>query len=225
MNTTPTCVGIILDGNRRYAKREGLSSLMGHKMGADKVTDCVRWVKNRHIPHLAIYAFSSENWKRSEEEVGYLMQLFSSAVDEWFSTLHKEGVRFRVVGDRESLPQELRSSIQTLEEASAEEKDITVWVCLSYGGRAEIVAAAKDLAQIGSDVTEESLRAHLWSAQMPDPDIIIRTGGEKRLSNFLLWQSAYSELFFLNTFWPEFQESDLDQVLSEYAQRERRHGK
>lgn len=225
MNTTPACIGIILDGNRRYAEREGLSSLEGHKKGAALVTDCVRWVKDRGIPHLALYAFSTENWNRSPEEVAYLMQLFSGAVDEWFKTLHKEGVCFRILGNRASLPEDLQARIQKLEDASSHEKDITVWMCLSYGGRAEIVAAVKELAESKENITEESLRAHLWSADMPDPDIIIRTGGERRLSNFLLWQSAYSELFFIDPYWPEFTESDLDQVLDEYTQRERRRGK
>ena len=163
----PTCVGVIIDGNRRWARSKGLPKLEGHRTGYENLHTCVRAARARGIPHLVVYAFSTENWKRTEEEVAYLMRLLVEAAKK--------------------------------------------------GSRAEIIAAARNISTSGEAITEESFRRHFWSAEMPDPDIIIRTGGEKRLSNFLLWQAAYSELFFLDKPWPDFSEADLDIVLAEYA--------
>lgn len=221
----PECVGIILDGNRRWAKANGLPKLEGHRRGYERVIDCARWMRDRGVRHLAVYVFSTENWNREAEEVSYLMDLLRKAAEGDLRKLAEENVRIRRIGTTDRLPKELHDALTRVEEASRHNDGFTLWVCLSYGGRAEIAAAASAAAASGAPITEESLRAHFWSAEMPDPDIIIRPGGEKRLSNFLLWQAAYSELFFIDPYWPEFSEVILDGILAEYAARERRMGK
>lgn len=220
----PQCVGIILDGNRRWAKEKGMPSLEGHRQGAERLADTARWVRDREISHLVVYAFSTENWKRTQEEVSYLMDLFRSMAEKNLQELVKEGIRIRFVGQRERFDTSLQELMERVEETSAKHTALTLWVCLSYGGRAEIVAAAQAAGEQG-EITEQSLAAHLWTAGMPEPDIIIRPGGERRLSNFLTWQSVYSELFFIKEYWPDFNESILDSILNEYATRERRNGK
>ena len=222
--SAPRCIGIILDGNRRWARREGLPSLEGHRRGSDRLIECVRWVRERGIAHLAVYAFSTENWNRAEYEVSYLLDIFRELAEKKLSELAAEGVRIRFIGKLDMLPADLQASMARIEAASASNTAITVWICMSYGGRAEIAEAAKATVAAGAEITEDSLRNHFWSADMPDPDLIIRPGGQMRLSNFLLWQAAYSELFFIEPYWPEFSEELLDAVLAEYAARERRIG-
>lgn len=216
----PACIGIILDGNRRWAKARGLATFEGHAEGLRNLERVVRLVKARGIPHLVVYAFSSENWKREADEVTYLMKLGEKAVSQHFKDLGGEGVRIRFLGDRLRLPESLQASCALIENETAEKSDLTLWICLSYGGRDEVVHAIKQ----GGVVDEATLRECMWSSGMPDPDIIIRTGGEKRLSNFLLFQAAYSELFFLDVLWPDFSEAELDAVLSDFTTRERRMG-
>lgn len=226
MNTTSgvTCVGIIMDGNRRWAKARGLPKLEGHRSGAQKLKEATRFVKERGVKHLVVYAFSTENWNREPTEVSYLMDLFRELIEKEMRELHKEGVRTRFVGQRERFSKDLQRSMQDIERDTEANTAITLWVCLSYGGRAEIVAAARAAAAQG-EITEESLAQHLWTAGMPEPDIVIRTSGEMRLSGFLAWQSIYSELFFTNTYWPDFSAEEFDAILTEFAERERRHGK
>ncbi len=219
------CIGIILDGNRRWAKERGLPTLEGHHRGFEKLKSAARWVRDRGIPHLVVFAFSTENWKRSEEEVGYLMDIFRKAIRDEIEELGKEGIRTRFLGERERFVEDIQKGMVEAEEKTKGNSRMTLWVCLSYGARAEIVTAARAAAAEGVEMSEETLRAHMWSAEMPDPDLIIRTGGAKRLSNFLLWQAAYSELFFIEPYWPDFSEADLDSVLAEYAKRERRLGR
>jgi len=219
----PACIGIILDGNRRWAKERGVPSFEGHRQGAERVAETARLVRDRGIPHLAIYAFSTENWERPDEEVSYLMKLFRTMAGEVFSKLADERIRIRFVGQRERFDASMQSLMRDVEQKSAQNSALTLWVCLSYGGRAEIVAAANSAATEGN-VTEASLTSHLWTADMPNVDIIIRTGGEKRLSGFLTWRSVYAELFFVDAYWPDFSELILDSILTEYAQRERRMG-
>ena len=218
----PQSIGIILDGNRRWAKENNLPSLEGHRKGVEKLKETARWVRDRGIKHLAVYAFSTENWSRSEEEVKYLMNLFRTVVEEFFGELAKENIRVRFAGEREKFDKGIREAMERVEKASEKNDGLTLWVCFSYGGRAEIVRAAN---AAGGEVTEESLNRSLWTAGMPDPDIIIRTGGEKRLSGFLTWQSIYSELFFIDEYWPDFSEKILDSILSEFSTRTRRMGK
>jgi len=220
-----TCVGIILDGNRRWAKERGLSKLEGHRAGMEKIKDATRFVRASGVSHLVVYAFSTENWNRDAEEVSYLMDLFLETMKKELKELGKEGVRVRFVGQRERFSKELQSGMNETEEQTRKNDTFTLWVCLSYGGRAEIVSAARAAAASGAEITEESLAHHLWTREMPDPDIIIRTSGEKRLSGFLTWQSVYSELFFTDTKWPAFTEEEFDAILAEFSQRERRRGK
>ena len=222
----PACVGIILDCNRRWAKKRGLPQLVGHREGLLKTYKTIaKHAQKRGIQHLVVYMFSTENWNRSEEEVSYLMDLFRESAKEHFKELLAENIRVRFIGQRERFAPDLQKLMDTVEADSAEKTGMTAWIALSYGGRAEIIAAAQALTKQSLAITEESLREHMWSADMPNPDIIVRTSGEKRLSGFLLWQSAYSELFFTNTFWPDFTKEEFDAILSEFATRERRNGK
>jgi len=223
-SSAPACVGIILDGNRRWAKENGVSKLEGHRAGTETLKKTVRFVRDSGVKHLIVYAFSTENWNRDKDEVSYLMDLFREAIQKEMSELGKENVRVRFVGQRGRFSEDLQQSMGEIEKETEKNEAITLWVCLSYGGRAEIVAAANSAAK--SDlITEELLAKNLWTSEMPDPDIIIRTGGEKRLSNFLLWQSAYSELFFTDTLCPDFNKEEFDAILTEFATRERRRGK
>lgn len=218
------CVGIILDGNRRWAKARGVSKLEGHRAGMETLKKTVRFVRDSGIRHLVVYAFSTENWNRDTDEVSYLMDLFSEAIRKEMDELGKENVRVRFAGQRARFSLDLQRAMRDIEEKTSQNDAITLWTCLSYGGRAEIAAAANAAAEKGT-VTEESLSQNMWTAGMPDPDIIIRTGGEKRLSNFLPWQSVYSELFFTETLCPDFNKEEFDAILAEFALRERRRGK
>lgn len=220
----PECIGIILDGNRRWAKEKGLPTFEGHLEGAERLHQAIYWIRDRGIKHLAVYAFSMENWHRSEKEVSYLLKLFGTMMDKLSVKLSKENIRVRFVGERGRFNVGIRGAMARLEEMSAKNEALALWVCLSYSGRSEIVAAAKAAAAEGS-ITEETLAAHLWTFGMPDPDVIIRTGGERRFSGFLTWQSIYSELFFIDEYWSDFSETILDSILNEYKNRERRMGK
>lgn len=221
----PKCIGIILDGNRRWAKKRGLQTLEGHRVGLLKtLKNTTRWVRDRGIKNLVVFMFSTENWQRDPTEVSYLMDLFHESAIKEIDRLIKDGVRVRFVGQRERFSVDLQEVMDNAERKTANNSSITLWICLSYGGRAEIVEAAKNSAKEG-EITEKSLAKHLWTSGMPDPDIIIRTGGEKRLSGFLTWQSVYSELFFVKEYWPDFSEKILDSVLTEFRERERRIGK
>lgn len=223
----PACIGIMLDGNRRWAKKNGLPKLEGHRRGYERALECARWVRDRGIKHLAYFVFSTENWNREADEVAYLMKLVEHMVSKngALPRLSEEGIRLRFIGKREMLAESTQDAMLTAEKQSAQNTQMTLWVGISYGGRAEILEAAKRIAKTGEEVTEESFRKHFWSAEMPDPDIIIRTGNVQRLSNFLLWQAAYSELFFIDTLWPDFSEEMLDRILAEYNKRERRMGR
>lgn len=214
-----------MDGNRRWAKEQGLSSMEGHKKGLGNFDEIAHAARDLGVKNFVVYMLSTENWNRSKEEVSYLMELFQTAIDDAFSRLKKEGARLHFIGDLGRFPDVIKKNLKTLEEETKENDEFHVWVCASYGGRLEILEAIKDLTESGNEITEESLRKHMWSDGMPDPDIIIRTGGEKRLSNFLLWQSAYAELFFTDTYWPAFTKEELQDILQQYAQRERRYGK
>ncbi|MDO8589956.1 MAG: polyprenyl diphosphate synthase [bacterium] len=220
----PECIGIILDGNRRWAKERGLPLLEGHRQGAERLHETMYWVRDRGIKHLVVYAFSTENWNRSEAEVLYLLKLFQIWIDRLFAKLSKENIRIRFIGERGRFDTEMQKAMARIEEMGVKNDALMLWVCLSYGGRSEIAAAANAAATEGK-ITEETLTRHLWTLGMPNPAIIIRTGGEKRLSGFLTWQSIYSELFFVDAYWPDFSEVILDSILNEYKNRERRMGK
>lgn len=220
------CVGFIMDGNRRWAKEKGKPSLEGHRAGYEILAQTASWTRDLNIPHLVVYAFSTENWGRSEEEVGYLMNLFRFIVNEQVDRMVTERVRVRFIGQRERFAKDLQEGMTRIEEATSKEYDVTLHIALSYGGRAEIVAAANQLlVEKSGPVTEEEFSQKLWSYPMPDPDIIIRTGGDMRLSGFLPWQTIYSELFFIPTLWPDFSKAEFEAIVEEFHSRERRRGK
>jgi undecaprenyl diphosphate synthase len=223
----PACIGIIMDGNRRWAREQGLSAVKGHEYGFEKLKEVLGWAKERGVQHLIVYAFSTENWNRAQEEVDYLMNLIRkvfAADSAELADVREKGGRLRFVGERQRFDSDIQELLAQAE-TQTQDGTCTLWVCLSYGGRAEILHAAEALQKSGEPVTAESFAKHLWTAGMPDPDLIIRTSGEERLSGFLPWQSVYSELFFTKTYWPAFSEAEFDAILSQYALRERRHGK
>lgn len=222
----PACIGIIMDGNRRFAKEKGLSLLDGHKAGYEKLKEVVRWTKEAGVTCVIAYAFSTENWKRAPEEVSYLLELFKNALTREFDELKKENVRLRFIGDLSRFPKDLQELISKAEKDTAQHKNMTLALAVSYGGKAEIMNAVKKvLADKPETITETDFAKYLWTHDIPDPDLIIRTSGEMRLSNFLLWQGAYSELFFTKTKWPDFSKEELHAILKEYNGRERRGGK
>lgn len=226
-NEVPKAIGVILDGNRRWAKEQGLEPFEGHREGSERVKDLVRWAREVGISTVYIYAFSTENWNRAEEEVSYLMKLMAKFFSEGIVTeIEKEDGRVVFLGDRSRIPQALVQEMERAEERTRSGKGGTLAVCLSYGGRAEIIAATNKLIREGKEIAgEEDFSRALWSAGLPDPDLIIRTSGEQRLSGFLTWQSVYSELFFTDTKWPAFTKEEFLSILEEYATRERRKGK
>ncbi len=221
---TPRCVGVILDGNRRWAKKRGLPIIEGHKQGAKRLRETIYWMRDRRVRNLVVYLFSNENWNRSKEEISYLINLFQLLIGKYFDRISKDGIRIRFAGERDRFNERMQKSMLHIEKESANNRALTLWACLSYGGRSEIVSAAAAAAKKGI-INERSISDNLWTSGMPDPDIIIRTGGEKRLSGFLTWQSVYSELFFLDEYWPDFSEKALDSVLEQYKERERRMGR
>ncbi len=223
----PTSVGIILDGNRRYAKAHGLSVAEGHALGYKKVKDVAAWCREVGIKYLTVYAFSTENWKRGEEEVANLRELFNTLVFSEAEELRKENGAIRFIGDIEIFGEAFVAQARKLEETNPADPTLAIVVALSYGGRQEILQAVNTLlaAKASGPVTEAEFAKLLYTHDIPDPDLIIRTSGEKRLSNFLPWQSVYSELFFVDTHWPAFTKEDFMSVLQEYAARERRFGK
>lgn len=226
MTNGPRAIGIIMDGNRRWAKAKGLPTLEGHRRGLEKVKSATEWAFRAGVAEVTIYAFSTENWNRSKEEVEYLMELFEDALINQFAEVIREGGRIRFIGQRERMSEKLQALMQDAEEKSSGNDKGTLVIALSYGGQAEILSAANTLLADGKEqITEAELRSRMWSAGLLDPDLIIRTGGEKRLSNFLTWQSAYSELFFTDTMWPDFSEEEFTNILTEFSTRERRHGK
>lgn len=222
----PRSIGIILDGNRRWAREQGLPDLEGHRRGMEKVREIRAWTKSVGISEVIVYAFSTENWNRTPEEVAYLMELFAECCDTWAREVAKDNGKLVFIGQRERFSPSLQEKIAHAEERTMHGTEGVLVVALSYGGRAEIVAAVNALlAQGVSEVDEERIREVMWSAGLLDPDLIIRTGGEKRLSNFLTWQSTYSELFFTDTKLPALTEEEFFSILEEYKARERRHGR
>lgn len=225
MADAPACIGIIMDGNRRWAKANGLPKLEGHRRGLNNIEAVARAVAGAGIKHLVLYALSTENLKRAEEEVSYFMDLAIEAANTKLADLGKENIRVRFAGNLLLLPQAVQDAVRKVQHETVGNTGLTIWFCMAYGGRAELVAAAEAACKDGAAITEESLGNHLWTAGMPDPDIIIRPGGEHRLSNFLLWQAAYSELFFVDVMWPDFTNVHLQEVLANYARRDRRIGR
>ena len=223
----PRHVAIVMDGNGRWAKRRFMPRIFGHKHGVDALVRTVQACADRGIEYLTVFAFSSENWKRPNEEVSGLMSLVLVAVSKYLTKLEKEGVRIRIVGDRNAVSERVRSAWQQAENATAHNTRITLSVAFNYGGRWDIVQACRRALALGlrpEELDEARLSQLMAMGHAPDPDLFIRTGGEVRISNFLLWQVAYSELVFSDCLWPEFGEAQLDAALRDYASRERRFG-
>ncbi|HZC30993.1 MAG TPA: polyprenyl diphosphate synthase [Gaiellaceae bacterium] len=217
-------VAIIMDGNGRWASANGVSVAEGHRAGSRALRPVVEEAIDLGIESLAVYAFSTENWSRPPDEVEALMEIFGETIDRELPDLAKQGVRTRFVGRRDRAPEWLQAKMEELERATAHETRLNLWIAFDYGGRAELVEAARRVAESGEEVDEDSFGRHLYAPEMPDPDLIIRTSGELRLSNFLLWQSAYAEFVFVETLWPDFGPAALRSAMEEYAQRRRRFG-
>ncbi len=221
----PNHLGIIIDGNRRWAREKGLPVFEGHRKGLAKVKELIKWSKERGVKILTLFVFSTENWKRAKREVNFLMKLVESAIADNLKELHKEGIKVRIIGQKERLPKFLQETIWKAEELTKNNKGMVLNFALSYGGRAEIADAIKKIIEKKippEKITEDAISQNLWTS---DLDLIIRTGKEQRISNFLIWQAAYSELYFSKKYWPAFTEKDLDEALADYAQRQRRFGK
>jgi undecaprenyl diphosphate synthase len=227
----PAHVAIIMDGNGRWAKARGLPRVIGHKKGSETLRSILEGCRELGLRYLTIYAFSAENWKRPVVEVSDLMELLRHYLDREIASMHKNGIRLRVIGDMEKLAPDIRAQIGQAEELTRGNSAFNLTVALSYGARQEMISAVQRLAadiqsgKIAADsVDETTLSSLLYTRDLPDPDLLIRTGGEHRLSNFLLWQSAYTELYFTPTLWPDFTVEHLREAINEYASRERRYG-
>ena len=225
MSSIPHHIAIVMDGNGRWATRRYLPRIAGHKKGMDALSACVRHCHDRGVKVLTVFAFSSENWNRPRDEVSSLMELLAVALAREVPQLNAEGVRLYFVGDRAALSEKVRAGLAQAEAATAPNSRLLFNVCFNYGGRWDIAQAAARLAARKEAITEQGLGAAMALAHVPDPDLVIRTGGERRLSNFLLWQAAYAELYFTEKLWPEFDAAALDEALADYAGRERRFGR
>ena len=228
---SPVHVAIIMDGNGRWAKARGLPRTAGHKRGAESVRRTLEAAQELGVSYLTLFVFSSENWKRPVGEVNDLMGLLRLYLRNEIATLHRNGIRLLVIGDRQRLAGDIVTMIEEAEALTRENRSLTLTIALSYGGRHEIVAAARQLAREARDGTldpemidEQSFSARLFTDGTPDPDLLIRTSGEKRISNFLLWQCAYAELVFIDTLWPDFGKADLERAVADFQRRDRRYG-
>ena len=227
----PKSIAIIMDGNRRWAKEKGLPVSLGHKEGAKTLEKIVRYANSIGIKYITVYAFSTENWKRTEEEVSSLMKLFQSYLDDYSKRADSENIRVNIIGSRHGLSEKMKNSIEKCIERTKNNTGTTFNIALNYGGRDEIIKAVKKIAnQVKNNeieienIKEETIANNLYTAGQPDPDLLIRTSGEIRLSNFLPWQVVYSEFLFIDKNWPEFTEEDLNNAIVEYQKRTRKFG-
>lgn len=230
-NNIPTHVAIIMDGNRRWARKRNIDYRLGHKEGAKTLEKIVRYAKKVGIKYITVYAFSTENWKRTSEEVSALMLLLKTYLDDYGKRADTENIKVKVLGDILALAPGLQKSIKKCEERTKDNDGIYFSICINYGGRDEIVHAVKKIAQdvkdgkIGiDDINEKLMNNYLYTKEIPDPDLIIRTSGELRTSGFLTWQSVYSEYLFMDKYWPDFSEDDIDFAIKEYQKRNRKFG-
>ena len=224
----PAHIAFILDGNRRWAKEHGLPKLEGHRRGYELLKKVSLAAFDRGVKYVSGYIFSTENWNREVEEVNYLMDLALKMFERDMNEMHEKNVRIRVIGSKERISPKIAKAIVKAEEQSKDNTGGTICVCFNYGGRDEILAATKSIVDEGvsfDQITDDIFRSHMYTHDVPDPDIIVRTGGEQRLSNFLLWEAAYSELMFLPEFWPDFSVAGLEGVIDEYNRRKRNFGK
>lgn len=226
----PRHIAIILDGNGRWAKKRGLPRTAGHAAGAETFRQIATYCKNIGVDYLTVYAFSTENWKRPNDEVNTIMKLLDKYLREAIATMERDKIKMKVLGDVSGLSQELQAEIARTNEISTHYDGFQANICLNYGGRDEIVRAAQRYAEdyaagrITGELTEEGFSGYLYSAGIPDPDLLIRPGGEVRLSNFLLWQCAYSEFYFTDVLWPDFSPDELDRAIDVFRNRDRRYG-
>ena len=225
----PRHIAIILDGNGRWAKKRGLPRTAGHAVGSETFRKIATYCKNIGVEYLTVYAFSTENWNRPEEEVGTIMKLLGKYLNEAIDTMERDQIRMKIFGDVSALPENLQALVKKTDEISARYEGFQANICLNYGGRDEIVNAARRYAQDlkegkAAELTEESFSNYMYSAGIPDPDLLIRPGGEQRISNFLLWQCAYAEFYFTDVLWPDFTPEELDKAIAEFNRRDRRYG-
>jgi undecaprenyl diphosphate synthase len=223
----PNHIGIIMDGNRRWARERNLPTFEGHMKGYEIMKKAPEWFFKRGVKYFSVFAFSTENWNRAQEEVNYLMKLLKLAIDEETGEAVKKNYRIVISGRIDELPGDLPESCQEVMSKTKDGKVGTLNICLNYGGRLDILDAIKKIIKNGIDVEqvhEGIVRKYLSNGELPDPDMIVRTSGEQRISGFLLWQAAYSEFFFMKKHWPEFEETDVDIILNEYNNRQRRFG-
>ena len=225
MSRVPHHVAIVMDGNGRWASKRFLPRIAGHKQGIDSLRRCVKACAVRGVGVLTVFAFSSENWDRPEDEVSGLMSLLILAISREVPQLKVDGVRLHFVGDRIGLPDKVKAGLAHAEAETVSNSRLILNVCFNYGGRWDIVQAARKLVEAGQEITEGALTTNMALAHVSDPDLLIRTGDEQRISNFMLWQTAYSEFYFSDKLWPEFDEAALDLAIADFARRERRFGK
>ena len=221
----PRHIAIVMDGNGRWARRRLLPRIAGHRQGVDALRRCIRACAERGVQVLTVFAFSSENWSRPQDEVSGLMELLGKALTREVPQLQRAGIRLHFVGERQALSEGMRHALAQAEADTTGNAGMVLNVCFNYGGRWDIVQAAARLAERGAPITEATLAGAMALAHVPDPDLLIRTGGEQRISNFLLWQCAYIELYFTDCLWPDFDAAALDAALAAYAGRERRFGR
>jgi len=220
-------IAIIMDGNRRWAKLKNLPSAMGHKKGVESLKTTLRACDDFGIKYLTVYAFSTENWNRKQEEVDFLMDLFCKTLENETKEMHEKNVVIKFIGDLSKLPEKLQNILDASVELTKNNTGVNLQIAFNYGSRDEIVHAMKNIAQKGirpEDITEEIISKELYTANIPDPDLLIRTGGEMRISNYLLWQIAYSEFYVTQKFWPEFDKEALVEAITEFSNRQRRFG-
>ena len=231
LRQVPRHIAIILDGNGRWAKRRGLLRTAGHAVGSENFRKIATYCKNIGVDYRTVYAFSTENWKRPEDEVKTIMRLLRRYLDEAIETMERDKIRMKIFGNVEGLPRELQELVEKTDEISHRYEGFQANICLNYGGRDEIVHAARRYAEdfaagrTEGELSEEQFGGYLYSAGIPDPDLLIRPGGEQRISNFLLWQCAYAEFYFTDVLWPDFGTEELDKAIAEFRKRDRRFGK
>lgn len=225
-------IAFVMDGNRRWAKKHNLPVAMGHRKGAETLTEIAKAVKNAGVKYMTVYAFSTENWGREKQEVETLMDLLRNYLDKGFKELQKNNARILFIGEKYMLADDIRQKMEQIEKETAANEAVTLCVALSYGSRQEIVQAVRKIAEKTvsgeidvKQIDEGSFSEYLYTKDIPDPDLVIRTSGEKRISNYLLWQIAYSEFYFSDTLWPDFSEKELKEIMEDYSRRERRYGK
>ena len=226
-NHIPSHVAIIMDGNGRWAKKRKLPRLAGHKAGTNNIHRIIKCLADHGVKYVTLYVFSTENWSRPSQEVRGLMRLIEESVDKEIQSLHAEGVRLVHIGRSDGVSQRLQKKVRQAIELTENNKNLTVCIAFNYGGRSEIVHAVKRIIQDGitpDEIDEALISKYLYTADLPDPDLIIRTGGEMRISNFLLWQAAYSEYYITPTLWPDFDPGEIEQALADFSDRERRFG-